>query len=69
MFGNINIRENRLLVIGIGIGLMLGAGAPYEGLRYGLAFFGLFLIILRCAAQIEWPDRMADDNPTHGPKE
>jgi hypothetical protein len=65
IFGDLSkdIRGQRLLSIGIGMGLVLGALAPWDGLRYGLAFFGFFIIFLRTVAQKYWPDREADDNP------
>lgn len=65
IFGDLNtdIRGQRLLTIGMGMGLVLGAMCPWETGRYLLALFGLLVIVVRSVAQVYWPDRMADDNP------
>lgn len=65
IFGDLNsdIRGQRLLTIGMGLGLILGAMCPWETGRYLLALVGILIVTIRTLAQIHWPDRKADDNP------
>lgn len=66
IFGDLNadIRGQRLLTVGFGLGLICGIGFPVSGWEWFGFITGIFLVALRSWAQVQWPDRAPDDtNP------
>lgn len=66
LFGNLSkdIGRHRLLRVGIGCGIILGAVASKgpEWLHWFALFVGAVSIIISSAAQFFWPDREAGDD-------
>jgi len=58
IFGDLkhDMKRQRLLRVGVGIGLILGAALSWDFVRYIVAFLGLLIVVVSWIAQIVWPD-------------